>query len=489
MLRTAIALLGALAGAPGLHAQEIAPRLLPALPQPQALPALPPQPAAAPPLLGPAATPVATGPITLEVGAGRLVRLREPAASVFAADPRVAEVRPASPDTLFIFGTGPGRTTVAATGAGGSAIAEFQVVVRPPGFAGVEVEAKLRRLLPDARIRIEVLPGAVLLTGEAASPIEAEQAVAIARGYAGEGVSVVNRIAVRGAVQVNLRVRVAEMSREVTRELGFNWTALGQIGRFTVGLLTGRGALGGIGFPFPGIGGATATDRLGAGFNAGSFDVNGVIDALARDNLITVLAEPNLTAQSGEVASFLAGGEFPIPVAQRDQQISIEFKQFGVSLAFVPTVLSGERISLRVRPEVSELSEAGAITVNNLRIPALAVRRAETTVELGSGQSFAIAGLFQDSTRLAGSGLPYLSEVPVLGALFRSDRFRRNESELVIIITPYLVRPVSETRQLVAPTDTYRPPTEIERILYFRQTAAGRPAPQRVPGQAGFIIE
>ena len=129
-----------------------------------------------------------------------------------------------------------------------------------------------------------------------------------------------------------------------------------------------------------------------------------------------------------------------------------------------------------------------AVVSWNLR-SALTVRRAETTVELGSGQSFAIAGLFQDSTRLAGSGLPYLSEVPVLGALFRSDRFRRNESELVIIITPYLVRPVSETRQLVAPTDTYRPPTEIERILHFRQTAAGRPAPQRVPGQAGFIIE
>jgi pilus assembly protein CpaC len=453
---------------------------------------LPQQPATAAPPLAPSPAALPTGPIMLEVGAGRLLRLREPAASVFAADPRVAEVRPASPDTLFVFGTGPGRTTVAATGAGGGAIAEFQVIVRPPGFAGAEVEGKLRRLLPDARLRIEVLPGAVLLTGEVASPIEAEQAVAIARGYAGEGISVVNRIAVRGAVQVNLRVRVAEMSREVTRELGFNWTALGQAGRFTFGLLTGRGGLGGIGFPFPGVGGATATDRIGAGWNAGGLDVNGVIDALARDNLITVLAEPNLTAQSGEVASFLAGGEFPIPVAQRDNQISIEFKQFGVSLAFVPTVLSAERISLRVRPEVSELSETGAITVNSLRIPALAVRRAETTVELGSGQSFAIAGLFQDATRLGGSGLPYLSEVPVLGALFRSDRFRRNETELVIIITPYLVRPVHEARALAVPTDSWRPPSEIERILHFRQTAAGRPAappPRRVPSQAGFIIE
>lgn len=476
MRRTAelgAALLAAALLAPGATAQQT----------------LPVQPATTPPPMAVQAAPPAAGPLTLEVGAGRLVRLREPAASVFAADPQVAEVRPASPDTLFVFGIGPGRTTIAAAAASGAPIAEFQVTVRTPGFATGELRGQLRRLLPDARLSVEMLPGAVLLTGEVASPIEAEQAVAIAKGYAGEGNSVVNRISVRGAVQVNLRVRVAEMSREVTRELGFNWSILGQVGRFAFGLLTGRGALGAIGFPFPGIGGATPPDRIAGGYSGGGWDVNGVIDALARDNLITVLAEPNLTALSGEVASFLAGGEFPIPVAQRDNQITIEFKQFGVSLAFVPTVLSGERISLRVRPEVSELSESGAIMVNNLRIPALTVRRAETTVELGSGQSFAIAGLFQDATRLGGQGMPGLSEVPVLGALFRSDRFRRNESELVIIITPYLVRPVSQANALVLPTAGYRPPSEIERILYFRQRAGGPPVPPRVPGEAGFIIE
>lgn len=462
-----------------------------------AQPALPPaSPGAAPPAIAApsiAATPAvmlpAGGAVALEVGGGRLIRLREPASSVFAADPRVAEVRPASPDTLFVFGVGPGRTTLAATGANGAVIAEYQVVVRSSGFAGAEVQTQLRRLIPDARIRVEVLPGAILLTGEVATPVEAEQAAAIAKGFAGEGISVVNRIGVRGAVQVNLRVRVAEMSREVTRELGFNWSVLGQMGRFTFGLLTGRGALGALGFPFPGGGGSSVPDRIGGGVTSGGWDINGVIDALARDNLITVLAEPNLTAQSGEMASFLAGGEFPIPVAQRDNQVSIEFKQFGVSLAFVPTVLSPDRISLRVRPEVSELSESGAIQVNGLRIPALSVRRAETTVELGSGQSFAIAGLFQDSTRLGGQGLPGVSEVPVIGALFRSDRFRRNETELVIIITPYLVRPVSEARLLATPVDTWRPPSEIERIFHFRQQASGRPAPRRIPGEAGFMVE
>jgi pilus assembly protein CpaC len=461
----------------------------PALPVQRTQPPLSPTtPGVLPPIGGAPAQPQ-TAPIVLEVGAGRLLRLSAAAASLFAADPRVAEVRPASPDTVFVFGIAPGRTTIAATSAGGAPIAEFQVVVRASGFSRGEIEGQLRRLLPNARVRVDMLPSGVLLTGDAATPIEAEQAGAIARGYAGEGMEVVNRIGVRGATQVNLRVRVAEMSREVTRELGFNWSAVGQVGRFAFGLLTGRGAVGALLPPFFGPGGSPTPDRIGGGYSSGGWDINGVVDALARDNLITVLAEPNLTAQSGEVASFLAGGEFPIPVAQRDNQVTIEFKQFGVSLAFVPTVLSAERISLRVRPEVSELSDSGAIQVNNLRIPALAVRRAETTVELGSGQSFAIAGLFQDSTRIGGQGLPGLSEVPVLGALFRSDRFRRNETELVIIITPYLVRPVSEVRALALPTDGYRPPSEIERIFHFRQRAGGPAAPRRIPGEAGFIIE
>jgi pilus assembly protein CpaC len=223
--------------------------------------------------------------------------------------------------------------------------------------------------------------------------------------------------------------------------------------------------------------------------------VDALIDALAQDRLITVLAEPNITAMSGESASFLVGGEFPIPVGQRDNTITIEFKQYGISLAFVPTVMSQGRISLRVRPEVSELTDQGAVRLQagnaSLTVPALTVRRAETTVELGSGQSFAIAGLLSDSSRQTGRALPGIGEVPILGTLFRSDRFQRNETELVIVVTPFIVTPQSDATQIRTPVDGFRVPNDVERILFFRQRGeqrlpqAGLPMPP-VPGAAGF---
>ena len=216
---------------------------------------------------------------------------------------------------------------------------------------------------------------------------------------------------------------------------------------------------------------------------------------MAQDQLVHVLAEPNLTAMSGETASFLVGGEFPIPVAQQNNQISIEFKQYGVSLAFVPTVISGARINMRVRPEVSALTTVGAVQIgagnSTIQVPALTVRRAETTVELASGQSFAIAGLLQDTTTMAGNALPGIGELPVLGALFRSDSFQRNETELVIVVTPYLVTGVANPSQLKLPTDGWRPPSDLERILLLRQSARepGKAATApRIPGDAGFVV-
>ena len=193
-------------------------------------------------------------------------------------------------------------------------------------------------------------------------------------------------------------------------------------------------------------------------YNNGDVSINGIVDALEREGLVNVLAEPNLTALSGETASFLAGGEFPVPVGQDDNNnIEIQFKQFGVSLAFTPTVLSAGRISLRVRPEVSDLSDKGAIKLNDLVIPALSTRRAETTVELGSGQSFAIGGLISNTTRNNLDKVPGLGDLPVLGTLFRSTNFRRSESELVIIVTPYLVAPVG-SGQLATPRDALEDP-------------------------------
>ncbi|MFZ4406662.1 MAG: type II and III secretion system protein family protein [Paracraurococcus sp.] len=419
-------------------------------------------------------------PLAIEAGAGRILQLNRAAGSVFAADPRVVEVRPASPTSLFLFGVSPGRTTIAAIDGQGNPVAQYEVTVRPSGFGAGEAQSTISRLLPGQKIRTEQHGNGIALHGEVATAAEAEQAANIARGYLAEGQLLDNRLSVLGQVQVNLRVRIAEVSREVTRQLGVDWQAVGRSGNFALSLLT-RNAL------FDAVNPSSA---IGARFSDGRSDINGIIDALAQDRLITVLAEPNLTAMSGETASFLVGGEFPIPVALRDNVVTVQFKQYGVSLAFVPTVMSQGRISLKVRPEVSDLTEQGAVRLSSgnssIQIPALTVRRAETVVELGSGQSFAIAGLLQDNARTLGRALPGIGEVPVLGALFRSDRFQRNETELVIIITPYIVRPASEAVALRAPTDGFVPPDDVERVLLFRQLARQRGLPPRLPGAAGF---
>jgi pilus assembly protein CpaC len=499
----------------------------------QAEPSRPPLPGAgAPPfrpsgpqlLPMPTRAPAAPISVVMEAGVGRLVTLPAPALTVMAADPRIARVQPASPTSIFIMAAGAGRTTIIATAEDGTPVAEYDVTVQqgraaaaadaqaarvaqamggaapaapPPSPAAVQ--ALIRRLVPGAAgVTVSSAGrGALVLSGTVAHAADAGRAEAIARAHMGEGMEVLNELSLLSSIQVNVRVRVAEISRQVTRELGFNWQALANDGsNWLVGLRTGAAGsvLNAITSNVTNTAGAPG--RIGVGYGSSRFDINGVVDALAADQLITILAEPNLTAQSGEVASFLAGGEFPVPVAASAQNnaISIEFKQFGVSLAFVPTVLGADRLNLRIRPEVSELSENGAISLplasGVVRIPALTVRRAETTVELGSGQSFAIAGLLQRNSTLFDSGVNGLTDIPVLGALFRSDRFRRNETELVIIVTPYLVRPVSDPRALRAPTDGVRPATDLERILYRRQVSRGEaPIRLRTPLDSGFLLE
>jgi pilus assembly protein CpaC len=206
-------------------------------------------------------------------------------------------------------------------------------------------------------------------------------------------------------------------------------------------------------------------------------DIAGALDLAETDGLVTTLAEPNLTALSGETASFLAGGEYPIPVAQSLGSTTVEWKQYGVGLAFTPVVLADGRISMRVRPEVSELSNEGAVRIGEVLVPALTVRRAETTVELGSGQSFMIAGLLRNGSTNDLSKAPFLGDIPILGALFRSTKFRRQETELVIVITPYLVKPVSG--RIALPNDALRAPTDVERV-WEGQTYTGQKGPRPV---------
>jgi len=535
-------------------------RAAPPLPPVSGAPALPPTPGAPtapggsgatriqvlpgqpiPPILGGAATPGVPGmpvvpgapvapdqrpalvpvPVMLDAGAGRLLQLPAPAAAVFAADPRIARVQPASPTSLFVMAVGPGRTNVIATGDDGTPIIEYDVTVgggraaapAAPSFAGPAgpvglprpsvVESMIRRTIRGGEgVRVAALgQRGYILSGLVPAAADAQRAEAIAKAMAGENAEVINNLSLLSAIQVNLRVRVAEISRQVTRELGFNWAAIGRTGDWVIGLAYGGGGL--ISRVLPGVpaGSGDTSGRYGVRWSSGGTDINNIIDALAQDNLVAVLAEPNLTAQSGEVASFLAGGEFPVPVAGSTAggaaTVTIEFKQYGVALAFVPTVLTPERLNIRVRPEVSELSETGSITVplssGVVRIPGLVVRRAETTVELGSGQSFAIAGLLNRNYTQTASSLIGLGDIPILGALFRSDRFQRRETELVIIATPYLVRPASDPRALTTPMDRFRPATDMERIILRRQTTRGggqaAPETRRPPVDAGFIVE
>lgn len=424
--------------------------------------------------------------IALELNKGDLVRLPEPAAAVFIANPAIADIQVMAPSLVYVFGLGVGETSLFAIGENDEVLVDRPIVVTHNLDS---LQGEIEALLPEAAISARSVQGGILLTGQVASAADAEDARRLAAQFIGEGADIINRLTVNAPSQIQLRVRVAEVSRTVSKQFGVNWEALGTVGNFTFGLAQGAdinivdGVVSRVG----------QGSNLFAGFNSGSLDVNGLIDALEEEGLVTVLAEPNLTAMSGETASFLAGGEFPIPLVE-DESLTVEYKEFGVSLAFTPTLVGDGRINLRVRPEVSQLSSAGAVVIEGLEIPALTTRRAETTVELGSGQSFAIAGLLQNNSNQSIARFPFLGDLPVLGALFRSTSFQRDESELVIIVTPYLVRPVS-TDRLAIPQQDLLPPNDADRLLNGRfvghaaASAGGEGAPVSLVGPVGFILE
>jgi pilus assembly protein CpaC len=421
--------------------------------------------------------------LVLQAGVGRVIQLQANTTSVFAADPKVAEVRPASATSLFVFGVAPGRTTVAALDAEGRPVAQYDVTVTPNAYASGAAGSSIGHIIPGHNVTIEPQGNGVAVSGQVGSPAEAERAMAIARSFVPNGHTASDRLNINSNVQVNLRVRVAEMNRSVTRSLGLNWSAFADIGKYATFEYATANTL------------ATTASTAVLGGLTKKGGVDAVIDALESEGMVHSLAEPNLTAMSGETASFLVGGEFPIPVAQQNNETTIDFKQYGVSLAFVPTVLSDGHISLKVRPEVSQLTSTGAVTLSSgnssFQIPALSVRRAETTVELGSGQSFAIAGLLQDSSTITDTAVPFLGEVPILGTLFRGDTLARTETELVIIVTPYIVRPTSNPSALALPTDNNPVPDDYERLLLLRDVGRKKPTGQGgvAPTNAGFVVQ
>jgi pilus assembly protein CpaC len=400
--------------------------------------------------------------IGLEINKGTLVRLSQPATTVFVADPEIADIQMKTTGLVYIFAKRAGETALFAVDDRERVVLNTTLVV---SHNVSRLRQALRAVAPEAEVEVLSVDDSLILTGMVNSPVEAENIRAVAARFAPEKGSIINQIRVLAPNQVNLRVRFAEVSKETLKQFGINWESIARIGgNVLFGVATGRDFINAAGnFPRDG-----STNTIIGSYSNGRQDINAAIDALATEGLITVLAEPNLTALNGETASFLAGGEFPIPIAQNGTSssgsITVEFKTFGVGLAFTPHLLDASRINLRVRPEVSQLSAAGAVQLAGFTIPALTTRRAETTVELGSGQSFVIAGLLQNNTTQDISRVPLLGDLPILGALFRSDRFRRNESELVIIVTPYVVRPVSANR-IASPTDGFVAPNDVERIL------------------------
>jgi pilus assembly protein CpaC len=427
--------------------------------------------------------------LNLSQGAGTLVRLPAPMTDVFIANDTIADVQVRSATQLYIFGKTGGETTVYATGKNGRVV--YAANVRVGNNIG-SLDEMLRLAMPEAAIAATPMNNLVLLTGTVGSPADVEEAQRLVQAYVGDSTQVVSRLRTAVPLQVTLKVKIAEVSRDLLKQIGVNLLATDTTGGFGFGIAQG----GGISLPPVDcvtdcpparvIRNAIGSTLTGSGSLFG-LDILGSLDLAETDGLVTTLAEPNLTALSGETASFLAGGEFPIPISQGLGNVSIEYKQFGVALAFTPIVLADGRISMRVRPEVSELSEAGSIRLNGFNVPALTTRRAETTVELGSGQSFMLAGLLKNSTNNNIDKAPFLGDLPILGALFRSTSFRRQETELVIIVTPYLVRPVSG--RLALPTDGYRAPNDQQRVLmgqsYTGESGVPAPAPAPAPSIGG----
>ncbi len=430
--------------------------------------------------------------VTLEARQGRLIRLAQPAATVFIADPEVCDIQVKSPRLIYLIGKKPGQTTLFAVDENENVLANMRVLVTQD--LG-RLNQAISQLYPDAGIAASSVEQSVVLDGVVGSPGVAEDVRRLASQFVGKETDIINRLGVDAPTQINLRVRFAEINRDVEKNLGINWAVVRSSAAAGIAFSTFN--------PLAMAG--TLSDSLGLSFSRGKWDVNILLDILDEEGLASVLAEPNLTAISGETASFLAGGEFPILVPQGDDQVTIEFKKFGVSLAFTPTILDGDRINLHVRPEVSQLSNEGAISVpivgGTVTVPALKTRRAETTVELGSGQSFAIAGLLSNDTLHDVKTIPGLGDIPVLGRLFQSDSFQRKESELVIIVTPYVVRPSSSMP--AAPTDGFQPPNDWERMFpsgtWRRQPPGGpsavgpdgsrRPLAAAPGGGAGFALE
>jgi pilus assembly protein CpaC len=393
----------------------------------------------------------------IDVVAGKSVVLKsiERVKRVSIADPAIANFVLTSPKEIYITGRTAGITNMTLwKEKGGYSIYDIEV-----GIDLSRLKQQIHQILPAEKdLVVTATHDSITLLGRVSSSANLSHALAVARAYAPEG-KVHNLAEVRGVQQVMLEVRVAEMQRSLVRRLGVNFNYFTQSGKFGINKLAGLTELDGSKLD----GSILVSPAVNAlfRFNWSSATWTGFIDALKADGLIKILAEPTLIALSGQNAYFLAGGEYPVPVPQGLGTVAIEYKSFGVGLSFTPTVLANNKINMKVAPEVSELDFSNAIQFSGLVVPGLSTRKAETVVELADGQSFAIAGLLRDTVRDAIEKFPLLGDIPILGALFRSRSFQKNETELVIIVTPHLVKPLDLQKQPL-PTDFYVEPNDRE---------------------------
>lgn len=436
----------------------------------------------------------ASSPLNVPMNRAVVVESDQPFAELSIANPGIADITTLSDRTIYVLGKVPGRTTMTILGADGKLITNVEVQVTPD--IG-EFKERLRQILPGETIEVRTANDGIVLSGTVSSTAKLDRALDLAQRYAPDRVS--NLMTVGGTQQVMLKVRFAEMQRSVSKNLSASLGVRGVTGDVGVasgtGNYTSNGALSSSfdngNFPVK----ATSTGALGLGFTSGNLEFAVLLEALESKGVVRTLAEPNLTALSGQEAKFLAGGEYPIPVVD-DGSISIEYKPFGVEMSFIPRVVDGDIINLAITAAVSEIDTSVSLQSGGFSVNAFKRRETKTTVEMRDGESFAIAGLLQDSFNDLNAQVPWLGDVPVLGALFRSADYKRQQSELVIIVTPHLVSP-TRGEALALPTDRVRPPTEAELFLFGKTAASTGPksgaaaevAKQDFSGSYGYVME
>lgn len=429
----------------------------------------------------------ANQPLSVPMNRAVVIESDTPFAELSVANPGIADISTLSDKTIYVLGKTPGRTTMTLLTQDGKLISNVEVHVTPDIE---EFKERLQQILPGEPIEVRTANDGIVLSGTVSSTAKLDRALDLAARYSPDKVS--NLMMVAGTQQVMLKVRFAEMQRSVSKSLS---SSLGVRGGTDMGVAGATGTL------LNNINNNTGNwqsrtgsqGALGLGFTAGSLEFGVLLEALESKGVVRTLAEPNLTALSGQEAKFLAGGEYPIPVTGTNGSISIEYKPFGVELNFTPVVVDGTTINLQINAAVSSIDTTTSVTTNGISVNAFKRRETSTTVEMRDGESFAIAGLLQDDFRDLNGQVPWLGDVPILGALFRSADYQRNQSELVIIVTPHLVTPVRGDT-LALPTDRVRLPTEKELFLFGKTAgkqrgAAGEVARQDFSGSYGYSME